>query len=425
MYTIGGVAALPFVGPAIDTWGRRWGMFIGAVCVVIGAVIMSTSAFNGHLGQFMGGRFFCGFGVTIAASAGPVYVIEVSHPAYRGILGAFYNTWWFTGSILATGVTRGTNTIVGRNSWLVSIWVQVFFPGLICLFFWVLPESPRWLYTRGRTEEAKAMLARFHGEGNPNSIWVTLQLNEYEEFLNMNGADKRWWDYRALFKTRSTSYRIFCNCCVQAFGQLAGNSVLSYFQAAAFTTAGFTGQAQQNNLSLGNACQQFFFALCGATLVDKVGRRPLLLFSNIGCCITWLCMTIAAGIFAQSKGPNGDLPGNKSAGDATLAFQFVFGAVYSIGFTPLQALYPVEVLSFEMRAKGMAFGGLFMNVVSLFNNYVWPICLQAIGWKTYIVFTVWCAIQAGVIWWAIPETKNRTVSLIILRTGVRMVELTS
>jgi len=121
-------------------------------------------------------------------------------------------------------------------------------------------------------------------------------------------------------------------------------------------------------------------------------------------------MTIAAGIFAQSKanGVNGGL-GNKAAGDATLAFQFIFGAVYSIGFTPLQALYPVEVLSFEMRAKGMAFGGLFMNVVSLFNNYVWPICLQAIGWKTYIVFTIWCAIQASVIWWAIPETKNRTL----------------
>jgi hypothetical protein len=67
-------------------------------------------------------------------------------------------------------------------------------------------------------------------------------------------------------------------------------------------------------------------------------------------------MTIAAGIFAQSGKTN------TAAGDATLAFQFIFGAVYSVGFTPLQALYPVEVLSFEMRAKGMAFGSLFMNV---------------------------------------------------------------
>lgn len=129
----------------------------------------------------------------------------------------------FTGSILATGVTRGTNSLSGKLSWSVSIWVQLFFPGLIVLFFFFLPESPRWLYTRGRQEEAKAMLARFHGEGNPDSIWVTLQLAEYEQYLEMDGSDKRWWDYRALFKTKAAAYRIFCNCSIQAFGQLAGN----------------------------------------------------------------------------------------------------------------------------------------------------------------------------------------------------------
>jgi MFS family permease len=70
-------------------------MFIGSLVVVCGAIVMGTSGLNGNLGQFMGGRFLCGFGVTIASSAGPMYVIEVSHPAYRGIIGAFYNTWWY------------------------------------------------------------------------------------------------------------------------------------------------------------------------------------------------------------------------------------------------------------------------------------------------------------------------------------------
>lgn len=87
-----------------------------------------------------------------------------------------------------------------------------------------------------------------------------------------------------------------------------------------------------------------------------------------------------------------------------------FNSIYSVGITPLQALFPVEVLSFEMRAKGMAFSSLAVNLGGLLNQFAWPVALDNIGWKTYIVFTVQDAVQAFIIWWFIPETKGRTVS---------------
>jgi MFS family permease len=130
---------------------------------------------------------------------------------------------------------------------------------------------------------------------------------------------------------------------------------MSYFQSAAFESVGLTDQTQKMNATLGNACQQFFFAMIGARLVDVVGRRPLLLFSNIGCAIVWVAISVCAAHVAKDGG-------NVAAGDVGLFFMFLFGTVYSIGFTPLQALYPVEVLSFEMRAKGMAFSALCMNI---------------------------------------------------------------
>lgn len=88
MYQIGGVVALPFVGPIIDGLGRRVGMASGALIVVIGTIIQGTSHSSS---QFMGGRFMLGFGVSLSASAGPMYVVELNHPAYRGVVGGTFS----------------------------------------------------------------------------------------------------------------------------------------------------------------------------------------------------------------------------------------------------------------------------------------------------------------------------------------------
>lgn len=412
MYQIGGVVALPFVGPAIDNWGRRIGMMIGAGFIIIGTIIQGTSTVAG---SFMGGRFILGFGVSIAAAAGPMYVVEINHPAYRGRVGAMYNTLWFSGAIIASGAARGALNTGGDYSWRLITWLQMLFSGLIVLICLALPESPRWLYVNNKRDQAKAMLTRYHGNGNEESVWVRLQLHEYEELLNMDGADKRWWDYSALFRDRTSVYRLSCNVVISIFGQWAGNAVLSYFLGAVLESCGFDHEIEQANITLINSCQQFLWAILGALIVDRVGRRPLLLFSFIGCCVIWFGMTIASAEFAKSGGGidadgNAILGSNKAASSAALAMVFLFGAVFSVGITPLQALYPVEVLSFEMRAKGMAFSSLAVNVGGLLNQFAWPVSMERIGWKTYIIFTVQDAVQAFIIWWMIPETKGRTVS---------------
>ncbi|KAK9420468.1 putative Major facilitator superfamily (MFS) profile domain-containing protein [Seiridium unicorne] len=411
MYQIGGVVALPFVGPAIDTWGRKVGMFIGALLIVLGTVIQGTSH---GADAFMGGRFLLGFGVSIAAAAGPMYVVEINHPAFRGTVGALYNTLWFSGAIIAAGAARGALNVGGDYSWRLITWLQALFSGLILLFVFFLPESPRWLYVNNKKEAAKAMLTKYHGHGNPDSAWVALQMHEYEELLNMDGADKRWWDYRALFRNKASVYRLLCNLAVSIFGQWAGNAVLSYFLGAVLESAGYTNSIEQANITLINSCQQFLCAIVGAFLVDRVGRRPLLIFSFSACCVVWLGMTIAAAEFAKSGGginQDGTVRQgtNKAASQASLAMIFIFGSVYSIGITPLQALFPVEVLSFEMRAKGMAFSSLAVNVAGLLNQFAWPVAMQNIGWITYVIFTVQDAVQALIIWMYIPETKGRTL----------------
>lgn len=194
-----------------------------------------------------------------------------------------------------------------------------------------------------------------------------------------------------------------CNGLFSVFGQWSGNGALTYYLPAVLTTIGITDGIKQANVNLGYACFQFFFALCGASLVDRVGRRKLMLGAMAGCTLTWVAMSAAAGTFAASDSTN------DTAANTMLGFIFIFGACFSVGITPLQALYPVEVLSFEMRAKGMAFSSLCVNASGLLNNYAWPIALKNIGWHTYIIFLVWCAIQFTVFYFLFPETRRRTL----------------
>lgn len=239
-------------------------------------------------------------------------------------------------------------------------------------------------------------------------------MHEYEESLDLNGADKRWYDYSALFRDKPSMYRLMCSVAVAALAQWLGNAVLSYFLGSVLYNAGYTNQIEQANITLINNVIQFCCAIFGATIVERVGRRPLLLFSFIGCTIVWLCMTIASAEFAASyvglDSSDNPIYTNSNASRACLAFIFLFGAVFSIGVTPLQGLYIVEVLSFEQRAKGMAFGNLAVNVAGLLNQFAWPVSMQKIGWKTYIIFTVWDAIMSVFVYFVLPETKGRTVS---------------
>lgn len=188
MYQIGGIVGLPFVGPSIDRWGRKVGMNIGAWIIIIGTIINGTTLYTGSDGQLKAGRFVLGFGVSIVSSAGPIYVVETAHPAWRGIITAYCNTFWFVGSILSSGAVRGGLNIKGNTSWQIPVWLQLVFPSLIVLLSWGIPESPRWLFVNNKREKAIETLQKWHGYGKQDSSWVKLEIAEYEEFLNTNGA---------------------------------------------------------------------------------------------------------------------------------------------------------------------------------------------------------------------------------------------
>lgn len=156
IYTIGNIVGSFVAGPATDfkgtlpfphphqlkpkhtqtntiikTIGRRVGMALGSLFIIIGTIVQATCH---NIGGFMGGRFILGFGVAISATAGPAYVSEMAHPAYRGAMTGLYNVLWFGGGIPGTFIPWRTSQIEGTMSWRIPIWLQMVFSGLVLIF---------------------------------------------------------------------------------------------------------------------------------------------------------------------------------------------------------------------------------------------------------------------------------------------------
>lgn len=188
---------------------------------------------------------------------------------------------------------------------------------------------------------------------------------------------------------------------VSVFGQWTGNAVLGLLLSAVLDTAGIHDQVTQTNISLGLSCLQLVMGILSAFLVHHLGRRRILISTNVILSFVWLGMVIATSQHVNH--------GAVGAARAILALIFIFHIVFSLGLTSLVILYPLEVLSFEMRAKGFALSALVVNAAGLVNQFAWPVALASISWRTYIILMGWCLIQALIIYQYIPETRNRTV----------------
>lgn len=398
MYTVGTIASLPVTGPACDFKGRRMGIFIGSI-IVIASTILSALATNTP--QFVAGRFFLGFGVSIVRCASSIWCAEIAPPTLRGVLTAYYNCTYAVGALMAAGVTRGSIGYSGDTAWRIPVWCQLICPAIVCAFVLFFPESPRWLYANNREDEAIQFLTKYHGEGNPSHAIVRLQVEEYRMVISIHGSDKNWWDYSDLYKTRAARWRMLNALIPSVWGQCSGNAVVSYYLPAMLMTTGMTQSDQILNINLGYTAISAVASYVGASLIEKMGRRPTSIWTSVACSICFAGITAGAGSYAANK--------STAAASAGIAFIFIFGWCYNFGMTPLQALYPVECLSYEQRGKGLAFVFAFVHALAFVNQFCFPIALQKIGWYTYIIFIGWDLMQATISYLFSVETKQRSL----------------
>ncbi|KAI3607710.1 protein phosphatase 2c ptc3 [Moniliophthora roreri] len=371
------------------SFGRRFSMFFGNCILICGAVITANAK---SMSMFLGGRWMTGFGCTCAATSAKSYLAEIVPPRTRGAYLGFLNSFYYVGQMSASGMMVATNLWPNELSWRLPLYIQTVPAAINALFVFTCPESPRWLASIGKHEQARKLLAKFHSQdGNINSPVIEIEMDEIKEKIEINGRDKRWWDFRPLFRTRSDRYRSYMCIIIGAFGQLSGNGLITYFLPILIKNAGIQSQSKQQTLNFINSVTSYIG-------VDRFGRRKNLFWATF----TITCiLAIVTGLLSQN--------GNATRSNAGISFIFLFMVCFSFGWTPMQALYPAEVLSYEARAKGLAFLNLVTQAASLINTFGLPVALEKIGWKTYVIFVAWDAFECVIIYFFIVETKYLTL----------------
>lgn len=352
--------------------------------------------------MFIASRTIIGFGMIFANACAPVMIGELSHPKDRQVTTSLYQTSWYLGAIMAAWTTFGTFRLDNDWAWRIPSYLQSVWAIIQVASIWFLPESPRFLIAKGRGDEAKAVLVRYHGYGDEDSLFVKLEFMQMRAVIEAEVSQMVGWS--TLIKTPGNRRRLLVVVLLGLFSQWSGNGLVGYYLASVLRTVGITDLETQNIL---NGCLMVFnwiTAVASAFATNWVKRRTQFMISGAGMFTVSATQTLCAGLF--------NVDGNKAAGVGLVAMLFVYYIFFNFAFNALVYSYPVEVLPYPIRAKGFAVLMFFGKATNFLNTFVNPIGLDAISWKYYGVYVGWLAVECFLIWKFFVETQGHSLEAV-------------
>lgn len=338
---VGSLSAIPIVGYIPDLFGRRTGIVIGCLIMLLGVILQTISV---NFRMFVAARFFLGFGVAIAHAASPLLITELAHPQHRAIFTTIYNTTWYFGSIIAAWLTFGTNHIGSNWQWRVPTIVQAFPSVLQLTFVYFVPESPRYYLAKGKPELAHKVLADVHANGNLDDELVQCELTEIRDTIKMEQEfEGNGWP--ELWRTPGNRRRLLIMITAGFFSQWSGNGLVSYYLHIILDDIGYTNVTTQDVINGVLQIFNFAVALTMCFFVDKIGRRKLFLTSTAGMFVTFIVWTICSARYSMTQ--------SAAAGKAVIAMIYIYYFFYNLAWSGMLIGYTAEILPYKIRAKGL------------------------------------------------------------------------
>ena len=399
---IGTIVGAIGAGRPADRWGRRYVMFILAVLYFVSA-IGSALAWDWY--SFFFFRFLGGLGVGGASVVSPMYIAEISPARMRGRLVALTQFNIVLGILLAflsnfvvTSIQLGA---AEGNTWRWMFGVEA----VPALAYWILlfscPRSPRWLVATNRDDEARHVLQQLAGDGNSNGV-------DQELDAIRQSIDRQHHDLTEPFFQRKYFQPIALAFAIAAFNQLSGINAILYYSTRIFESAGFDRAASLLS-SVGLGVVNLVFTMAALTVIDRFGRKTLMLVGSIGYIVS--LGATAWAFYAQTElvsGDQGEMIRSISGtgGKIVFASLLLFIASHAFGQGAVIWVFISEIFPNRLRARGQAFGSFTHWIFAAVISQTFPLIAEQSGGH---VFAFYALCMVGQLIWVLakmPETKG-------------------
>jgi len=343
------------------------------------------AAFSIGWPMLLAARFVGGLAVGAGTVLGPVYIAELAPAHWRGrLVGSFQIN-------VVTGILVGytSNYVVrlahlGAMEWRVMVGVAAVPALVFLLLLFRIPRSPRWSASRNEIEEALEVLRQM-GAPDPQAELADIQAALNSEHATVHEPVWRW-KYR---------YPLFLAISIGAFNQLTGiNAILSYMHTI-FAAAGFN-QISSDLQAIAIGATNLIFTLVGMSLIDRFGRKSLLILGAIG---TSICLSGVAWIFHSN-----------SHQSALLSLLVIYIAFFALSQGLVVFVYIGEVFPNSVRAKGQGVGNASLSAINTAILFSFPVLAHAFSQETpFVFFAAATVLQLVVVTLFYPETKGQSL----------------
>ena len=375
---LGAIVGCLIAGSVSDKYGRKPGLLIAAAIFALSSLAM---AFSSSRDLFIGARCCAGIGVGMASMLSPMYIAEISPAHLRGRMVAI-NQLTIVLGILITNLINYMLRNYGEDAWrwmfgLGFIPSALFFIGAL----W-LPESPRWLLKAGKNANAYIVLSKIGDTAFVNDSIKNIQ-------QSLTGITKT--NYSALFK-KGILPAVLVGIGLAVFQQLCGINTVFNYAPKIFESIGASQDDQLlQTVFIGGV--NLAFTILAMLLVDKLGRKPLMLIGAGGLAILYVIIVILLG------------------GHSPYVSWFLLASIgiYAMSLAPVTWVLISEIFPNKVRSEATAVAVISLWAAYFILVFTFPVLFEKLREKSFYIYSVVCVLGFFFVWLKVKETKGKTL----------------